>query len=374
MKKTVLSIAPIVAFLLLSCSKPTPDKGKEITYTPQAPYNPPTYVCYKAPAPITLDGKLSPEEWGAIPWTSEFVDIEGDKRPKPLLQTRAKMTYDDKGMYFAVLMDEPHVWATITEHDAVIYQDNDFEIFLNPSNDTHNYLEYEVNAKGTEWDLFLTKPYRDNPQVLNNWEFAGMKSAVYVDGTLNNPNDTDKSWSAEVFIPWPSIFQVMRGKEKPVPGEQIRVNFSRVQWTTEAQDGNYVKVPIKGEDKIREYNWVWAPTGVINIHMPEYWGFVQISDKVAGTGETPFVKDPDDEIKWLLRNLYYRQNEYAATFGGYAPSIAALKPEEICPADQAKQLQLHTTPSMYEITLTSPDGKVWHIRQDGLVWSGQTNK
>lgn len=315
-------------------------------------------MCYKAPAPIKIDGKLSPEEWDAIPWTNDFVDIEGDKRPKPLLQTRAKMTYDDNGMYFAVLMEEPHVWATIKEHDAVIYHDNDFEIFLNPTNDTHNYLEYEVNALGTEWDLYLTKPYRDNPQVLNNWEFAGMKSAVYVDGTLNNPKDTDKSWSVEVFIPWSSIYQVARGKDKPTAGEHIRTNFSRVEWTTDVQDGKYVKVPIKGEDKIREYNWVWAPTGVINIHMPEYWGFVQISDKVAGTGETPFVKDPNDEIKWLLRNLYYRQNEYAATFGEYAPSVAALKPEELCPAEQAKQIQLFQTPSMYEITAPGTDGNL----------------
>lgn len=370
MKKTVLT-APIAALLLLSCAEAPQEKGKEITYTPQTAYNPPTYVCYKAPAPIKIDGKLSPEEWDAIPWTTDFVDIEGDKRPKPLLQTRAKMTYDDNGMYFAVLMEEPHVWGTITEHDAVIYQDNDFEIFLNPTNDTHNYLEYEVNSLGTEWDLYLSKPYRDNPQVLNNWEFAGMKSAVHVDGTLNNPKDTDKSWSVEVFIPWSSIYQVARGKEKPVPGEHIRTNFSRVEWTTDIQDGKYVKVPIKGEDKIREYNWVWAPTGVINIHMPEYWGFVQISDKVAGTGETPFVTDPNDEVKWLLRNLYYRQNEYAATFGEYAPSVTALKPEELCPAEQAKQIKLFNTPSMYEITLPGTDGNVWHIRQDGLVWASK---
>lgn len=367
MKKAILSVLPVAALLLLSCNKPAP-KGPAITYPPQAPFNPPTYVCYKAPVPIQIDGKLSPDEWDAVPWTSDFTDIEGDKRPKPFLQTRAKMAYDDKGMYFAVLMDEPHVWGTITKHDSIIYHDNDFEIFLNPTNDTHNYLEYEINALGTDWDLFLSKPYRDNPQVLDNYEFAGMKSAIHIDGTLNNPGDTDKSWSAEVFIPWSTIFEVTRGKEKPVPGEQMRVNFSRVQWTTDVQNGNYVKVPIKGEDKVREYNWVWAPTGVINIHMPEYWGYVQISDKVAGTGETPFINSPDEEIKWLLRNLYYRQNEFVATFGHYATSVGDLKPEEICPAEQAKQIKMYTTPSMYEITLPSPDGTVWHIRQDGFVW------
>lgn len=367
MKKTFLATAPLAALLLLSCNAPAAKEGN-ITYTPQPPFDPPTYVCYKAPAPIEVDGKLSPGEWDAIPWTTDFVDIEGTIRPNPYLQTRAKMTYDDKGMYFAALLEEPHVWATITEHDAVIFQDNDFEIFLDPTGDTHNYLEYEVNALGTVWDLFLTRPYRDNPQVLNNWEFAGMKSAVHVDGTLNNPKDTDKSWSVEVFIPWYSMYQVMRGKEMPNPGDQIRVNFSRVQWTTDVQDGKYTKIPIKGEDKIRENNWVWAPTGVINIHMPEYWGYVQISDKIAGQGESPFVKNPAAETKWLLRNLYYRQNQFAATFGHYATDIKELKPEELCPQEVVKQLEMHTTPSMYEISLPGPDGTVWHIRQDGFVW------
>lgn len=368
MRKTILTIAPMAALMLLSCAEQTP-KTNDMTYAPVTPLNPPTYVCYKAPAPIKVDGKLSPKEWDAIPWTSEFVDIEGDKRPKPELPTRAKMAYTEEGMYFAALLEEPHVWGTITEHDAVIYHDNDFEIFIDASNDTHDYLEYEVNALGTDWDLYISKPYRDGPTVLDNFEYRGMQSAVYVDGTINNPNDIDKSWSVEVFIPWGSILNAPREKVMPKIGDQFRVNFSRVEWASEAKDGKYVKVPLKGEDKIRENNWVWAPTGVINIHMPEYWGYVQFSDKVAGTGETPFVTNPAEETKWILRNLYYRQNQYAEQYGSYASTVAELKPEEICPQETAGQIRLATTPSLYEITLPAPDGTVWHISQDGRVWS-----
>ena len=152
-------------------------------------------------------------------------------------------------------------------------------------------------------------------------------------------------------------------------GEQLRVNFSRVEWTTEVKDGKYVKIPMPGEDKIREYNWVWAPTGVINIHLPELWGYVQIADQVAGQGETPFVKRPEEETKWFLRNLYYRQNEYLAATGRYADNLQALRPEEVCPPAIASQLKIYATPSMYEITLPAPDGTVWRIRQDGLVWA-----
>uniref|UniRef100_UPI003FED85F2 hypothetical protein n=1 Tax=Parabacteroides distasonis TaxID=823 RepID=UPI003FED85F2 len=102
MRKTILTTAPLVALLLLSCAQKPSTQKPDITYMPQPPFNPPTYVCYKAPAPIKIDGKLSPGEWDAIPWTNDFVDIEGDKRPTPHFQTRAKMTYDDNGMYFAV--------------------------------------------------------------------------------------------------------------------------------------------------------------------------------------------------------------------------------------------------------------------------------
>lgn len=362
-----ISSLTITVLLLFSTCKQINKETQTITFSEPVQFNPPGYVCYKLSHPIDIDGRISPGEWDHIPWTNDFTDIEGNKRPTPHLQTRVKMAYDSTGMYFAALLEEPHVWATITEHDAVIFRDNDFEIFLNPSGDTHNYMEYEVNALGTVWDLFLTKPYRDNPAVLNNWEFAGMKSAVYVDGTINNPNDTDRFWSVEVFIPWESIYQPMRQSEVPQTGEQIRINFSRVQWTTAIDNGQYKKVPIPGEKKIREYNWVWAPTGVIDIHRPEFWGFVQFSDITAGKGEDKFILHPDEEMKWKLRNLYYRQAEYRKALGVYATSSSQLQAEEICTSAEVKQLKIYTTPSSYELILPFEDQR-WHIRQDGLVW------
>lgn len=32
-------------------------------------------------------------------------------------------------------------------------QDNDFEVFLDPDGDNHNYYEIEINAHNTVWDL-----------------------------------------------------------------------------------------------------------------------------------------------------------------------------------------------------------------------------
>ena len=94
-----------------------------------------------------------------------FVDIEGDAKPAPRFRTRAKMLWDDTYFYIAAEMEEPHVWGTLTKHDSVIFHDNDFEVFLDPDGDTHDYYEFEINALNTGWDLFLDKPYRDGGQA-----------------------------------------------------------------------------------------------------------------------------------------------------------------------------------------------------------------
>ena len=107
---------------------------------PRIEYSPRTYVCYKADSPVVIDGKLDDIAWKRSDWTESFVDIEGDLKPKPFYDTKAKMLWDDNYFYFGVEMEEPHVWATLKERDAVIYYDNDFEIFLDPDGDTHNYL------------------------------------------------------------------------------------------------------------------------------------------------------------------------------------------------------------------------------------------
>ena len=105
------------------------------------------------------------------------------------------MLWDDQYLYVAAELEEPHVWATLTEHDSVIFHDNDFEVFLNPSGDGLNYFEFEINALNTSWDLFLPKPYREGGKADNSWDIPGLRTAVHVNGTLNDPRDTDRGWT-----------------------------------------------------------------------------------------------------------------------------------------------------------------------------------
>ncbi len=105
--------------------------------TPLPYAHPRGYVCHRASGPITIDGKLDEAAWDAVPWSEPFVDVEGDVRPAPRFHTRVKMLWDDHCLYIAAELDEPHVWATLKQHDSVIFHDNDFEVFLDPDGDSH---------------------------------------------------------------------------------------------------------------------------------------------------------------------------------------------------------------------------------------------
>ncbi|MBT5657053.1 MAG: carbohydrate-binding family 9-like protein, partial [Phycisphaerae bacterium] len=135
-------------------------------------------------API-IDGRLGDQAWMDAPWTADFIDIEGPAKPRPAFRTRAKMCWDDTHLYVAADMEEPHLWGILTDRDAIIYRDNDFEIFIDPDGDRLHYNEYEINVLGTEMDLRMDRPYRDGGNYDLRWDFAGVRSAVSVGGTIN---------------------------------------------------------------------------------------------------------------------------------------------------------------------------------------------
>ena len=223
-----------------------------------APPVPLSYDCHYTKSPIHIDGKLDDPAWQKAPWTSDFVDIEGASKPLPRFRTRAKMFWDDKYLYIAAELEEPNVTGTLTKHDSVIFHDNDFEVFIKPLPKTESYYEFEINALNTGWDLFLPKPYSEGGRADNSWDIEGLKTAVAIQGTLNHPDDTDRGWTVEIAYPL-NAFASRQHVPPPVKGTVWRINFSRVEW----KPGNP-----------KEDNWVWSPQGVINMHVPDRWGYL----------------------------------------------------------------------------------------------------
>ena len=336
---------------------------------PKINYAPKHYIVYKAKETLCIDGKLNDEAWQKASWTDNFTDIEGYLKPAPRYLTRVKMLWDSDYLYFAAYLEEPNVWATLTERESVIFYDNDFEIFIDPDGDTHNYMEYEINALGTEWDLFLCRPYRNRCAADNSWDFEGIQSKVHICGTLNKPNDTDTCWTIEIAIPWKSMIKHSATQNIPVDGEQWRINFSRVQWDFQIANEIYIRKRDKNGNLLPEHNWVWSPQGVIAMHQPETWGFIQFADQLSGEGSVQFVNKQEDKIKWILRQVYYIQKSYYWRHNKYADNFIDMQKDSCLIDTYNYQIKMkQTDKNNFKASIQQNDTTFWYIRQDGKVY------
>lgn len=348
----------MVACMMLTAQAQTWDAMRDLT--------PRGHLVHRATEAVVVDGRLDDPAWQDAPWTEPFVDIEGDRQPTPRFETRAKMLWDDDHFYLGVQMEEPHVWGSITERNAVIFRDNDIELFLDPDGDNHRYYEFEMNALNTIWELTLERPYKDGGPAVSPTNLPGLQSAAFVDGTLNASHDTDRGWSVEVAVPLAALRTYNRGR-LPQSGDRWRLNMSRVQWQHRlTPGGDYEKVPDTPEN-----NWVWSPQGIVDMHRPERWGVVQFTD--AAPGEAVFEPDPTLPVRDLLMEVYHAQKAYRAAHGRWAPSLARLGLDPDRLATEAGEVTgMRSANGGFEVTAVArlADGAVrpLHTDDESRIW------
>lgn len=322
-------------------------------------------ISYTDISPV-IDGDINDVVWEQALWTDYFQDIEGDMKPKPYYDTRVKMLWDSSNLYIAAELKDPHVWGTLTKRDEIVFFDNDFEVFIDPSNNAHNYFEIEINALNNIFDLFLYKPYRNGGAALFSWDSQGLQHAVKIQGTINNPNDTDKGWTVEMAIPFRAL---TLGNDVNIPKDKDiwRINFSRVQWETEIIDGKYIKRKDAKGKVLPENNWVWSPQGVIDMHRPERWGYLLFkrnADKHLQF-ELPYIEKQKQYLWWV----YYKQQDYKHRNKRFAISLSDLGLEALKINIEGKmnELILTSTGRRFDVMIKDESGKAVYLNEDGLI-------
>ena len=184
-----------------------------------------------------------------------------------MYDTRAAILWDDDNLYLAFVAEEPFVSAALTERDSIIFQENDLEVFIDGGD---CYYELEVNAANTVYEVFFIwrdaytrgsrfdqaqfdvhspaaftfgGDYDRTPATFwtgshprgTRWAFTdfdmpGLRTAVQVDGTLNDDSDIDSGWSLEIAIPWSSLALLADGRTVPPQhGDEWRLFLGRFQ-------------------------------------------------------------------------------------------------------------------------------------------------
>ena len=259
----------------------------------------PKYVAEKVKTAPKIDGKLDEPFWKNIKQTRRFVDLISGK--KTIHDTRGAIAWDEKNLYIGFWVEEPFVQAKYKKRDSPIYYDNDIEVFIAADD---SYYEFELNAHNTIyeavfiWDDAYDKGkfakitefnrshkrvqpfngvgYKNHPRGKRtgcfDWDFPGIRTAVNIDGTLNDNKDRDRGWTVELAFPWKGMKVWMGENEKrsvpPKGGDKWKIDLFRFNQYKEA-------APAKDSG-----GWAWARHAVWDSHIPEIFPTVTFSDKL----------------------------------------------------------------------------------------------
>jgi len=264
------------------------------------------YTCYRAIAgeSIQVDGDLSERSWQLAPKSPRFVDMINGQ--PGFMDTKAAATWDDENFYVAFWVEEPFPEAQLTERDTTIFQENDVEVFIDGDD---CYYEFEINARNTVYEVFFiwrdayqrgskfdvpefdvfkpgahtfggnhdrdaktfwrgTHP-RGGRWAFVDWDLPGLKTAVQVQGELNNRNVISKGWTVELAFPWAGMKWLANGRSlPPKPGDEWRIFFGRFQ-------------KLRVGDTVASPAWSWGRVGDGDNHIPECFTRVVFSDKTV---------------------------------------------------------------------------------------------
>ncbi|XP_060577885.1 uncharacterized protein LOC132735000 [Ruditapes philippinarum] len=228
---------------------------------------------------ITIDGKLDDDAWKEVPWSETFVDMRSSVYPKPYLDTKFKIRWDDERMYIGVYIQENNLWATLTTHDAAISTENGVEFLMDVDGSLFNFKQMQINVLGTMMDqLFYKSPY-DSPDVqvwFQDWQ-PDVRKAVNTDGTVNTPGDEDKYWSIEVSLSFAKLAErSQRAQPNPVENEAWFIQFGRSEQNLTVEKGQYKIVPGSESQW-----WSWQQCDTINLLLQDRWGLVQFKKNLS---------------------------------------------------------------------------------------------
>lgn len=267
-------------------------------------WRPGGYTAYRAIAPVVADGRAAGPAWQAAPRIENFVDmLSGTPAP---MRTQSAVVWDDQALRIAFWADEPTPVATMKERDALLFFENDLEVFIDGGD---SYYELELNALGTIYEVFyiwrdaFTQGSRwDQPRFdvhhrrvhsfggdyprdrTNFWtgnhprgtrwayldyDLPGLDVRVAVDGRLNDPATPGRGWSAEIAIPWSGLADLGNGRALPPRDGDVWGIFM----------GRFQQLRTRGPADVATAGWAAHAFGVADTHVPECFTQVTFADR-----------------------------------------------------------------------------------------------
>lgn len=193
-----------------------------------------------------LTADVVAEPWRGIAPVRFFEAVTG---AAPQQGTEVRCAWDANEWRILFHAADSDAWATMTERDASLYEEETVEVFFDPAGDLESYFEIEVNPLGAVLDIVFRKS-RSGYKGDRAWDCEGLRTLVRKDAV---------AWTVELAIPFASVTNA-----PPQAGARWRVNFCRIDRPSRA-------------DSIPRELTAWSPPLRANFHTPERFGIVEFA-------------------------------------------------------------------------------------------------
>ncbi|MBD3316381.1 MAG: hypothetical protein GF344_11395 [Chitinivibrionales bacterium] len=189
------------------------------------------YRCTTATEPIVLDGIADEAAWESADTCRLSLDInsiEEDYQNDVITEEQkyqyfsfwrgsnkdvlAKMLWNDTGLYVYFFGYHAQVWNALEGRDvAGYYNENTFELFLDPKSDGKDFIELNISTRGDITDYLNYRPWRGSTV----FDLEGIETSTHVKGTHCDDigmspcnQDQDSGWALEMKIPFSNSFTI----------------------------------------------------------------------------------------------------------------------------------------------------------------------
>ncbi len=205
-------------------------------------------ACLRAEAPVTVDGAPSDEAWAGAEIVRDFR-LWGTLG-KPASETALRLCYDDRYLYALFECADDDIFTLYNERDAHLWEADVVELFFEPApllgRDVPIYYEFQVAPNNAVFDARMVNSGSGGFRRWAEWD-CGMRTAVEVDGSINDWENRDGGYTVEIAIPLAAFSETIG--DEPLNGQvwkfvgaraDFGVRFEREQ---RSATGNIAQTP-----------------------------------------------------------------------------------------------------------------------------------
>ena len=193
---------------------------------------------------VSGDGKS--ENWNKTEW----INIPQRTSTSEIYNTKAKVLYSEKGIYFLFDCEDKKLTSTMKADNLNLWEEDVVEVFLWTDENFPVYFEYEISPLNYELPIIVPN-YKGSFLGWLPWNYVGDKKtqhATSATGGKKKSGGIVKGWTAEFFIPYKLLAPL--NQVPPASGTKWRANMYRIDYDNGMKSFSWQKT----EKTFHDYN------------------------------------------------------------------------------------------------------------------------